>query len=83
MRAHRMDVTSRTGMRQNIAFQFGATDSATERADEGVDRINDMTAGPGPHFVTGAVWRHPPDSIRLIQGVQGAAAPVKKAITIG
>jgi threonine dehydrogenase-like Zn-dependent dehydrogenase len=41
--------------RQKLALEFGATDIVTERGDEGVARIRDMTDGLGAHSVVEAV----------------------------
>jgi threonine dehydrogenase-like Zn-dependent dehydrogenase len=42
---------SRQATRQKLAREFGATDIVTERGDEGVARIMDMTDGIGADFV--------------------------------
>ncbi len=47
MGAERIIVMSRHETRQKIAVEFGATDIVTERGDEGVDRIKDLTKGIG------------------------------------
>ena len=41
--------------RQKLALEFGATDIVTERGEEGVARIKDMTGGYGAHSVIEAV----------------------------
>ncbi len=46
---------SRHETRQKLALEFGATDIVTERGDEGVARIKDMTDGLGAHSVIEAV----------------------------
>ena len=46
---------SRHEPRQKLALEFGATDIVTERGDEGVARIKDMTDGLGAHSVIEAV----------------------------
>jgi threonine dehydrogenase-like Zn-dependent dehydrogenase len=46
---------SRHEPRQEIARQFGATSIITERGDEGVARIKDLTNGLGAHCVIEAV----------------------------
>jgi len=46
---------SRHAARQQLAREFGATDIVTERGDEGVARIKDMTEGLGAHSVVEAV----------------------------
>jgi threonine dehydrogenase-like Zn-dependent dehydrogenase len=47
MGAERIIVMSRHETRQKIAREFGATDIVTERGDEGVARIKDLTKGVG------------------------------------
>ena len=51
MGAERIIVMSRHESRQKLAHEFGATDIVTERGDEGVARIKDMTDGLGAHSV--------------------------------
>jgi threonine dehydrogenase-like Zn-dependent dehydrogenase len=46
---------SRHEDRQKLGIAFGATDIVTERGDEGVARIKDMTDGLGAHSVIEAV----------------------------
>jgi threonine dehydrogenase-like Zn-dependent dehydrogenase len=41
--------------RQKLALEFGATDIVTERGDEGVAKIKDLTDGLGAHSVVEAV----------------------------
>jgi threonine dehydrogenase-like Zn-dependent dehydrogenase len=55
MGAERIIVMSRHDDRQRLAREFGATDIVTERGDEGVARIKDMTNGLGAHSVIEAV----------------------------
>ncbi|WP_216326459.1 zinc-dependent alcohol dehydrogenase family protein [Deinococcus aestuarii] len=55
MGAERIIMMSRHEDRQRLARTFGATDIVTERGDEGVARIKDMTAGLGAHSVIEAV----------------------------
>jgi threonine dehydrogenase-like Zn-dependent dehydrogenase len=55
MGAERIIMMSRHEQRQKLAVEFGATDIVTERADEGVARIKDMTNGLGAHSVIEAV----------------------------
>jgi len=55
MGAERIIVMSRHTSRQNLAREFGATDVVTERGDEGVARIKDLTGGLGAHSVIEAV----------------------------
>ena len=51
MGAERIIAMSRHGIRQQLAREFGATDIVTERGDEGVARIKDMTNGIGADSV--------------------------------
>ncbi|MFN8475373.1 MAG: zinc-dependent alcohol dehydrogenase family protein [Anaerolineae bacterium] len=53
--AERIIAMSRHESRQKLALEFGATDIVTERGDEGVARIKDMTNGLGAHSVVEAV----------------------------
>jgi threonine dehydrogenase-like Zn-dependent dehydrogenase len=53
--AARIVMMSRHAARQKLAREFGATDIVTERGDEGVARIKDMTDGLGAHSVVEAV----------------------------
>jgi len=46
---------SRHESRQKLATEFGATDIVTERGDEGVARIKNLTDGLGAHSVIEAV----------------------------
>ena len=55
MGAERIIMMSRHEDRQRLAREFGATDIVTERGDEGVARIKDMTNGLGAHSVVEAV----------------------------
>ena len=55
MGAERIIVMSRHEARQKLAREFGATDIVTERGDEGVAKIKDMTDGLGAHSVVEAV----------------------------
>jgi threonine dehydrogenase-like Zn-dependent dehydrogenase len=55
MGAERIVVMSRHADRQQLAREFGATGIVTERGDEGVARIKDMTDGLGAHSVIEAV----------------------------
>ena len=45
MGAERIIAMSRHESRQKLALEFGATDIVTERGDEGVARIKEMTDG--------------------------------------
>ena len=49
--AGRIIVMSRHGSRQKLAREFGATDIVTERGDEGVAHIKELTAGIGADAV--------------------------------
>jgi threonine dehydrogenase-like Zn-dependent dehydrogenase len=53
--AERIIAMSRHEPRQKLALEFGATDIVTERGDEGVARIKDLTDGLGAHSVIEAV----------------------------
>ncbi|AHG89462.1 Alcohol dehydrogenase zinc-binding domain protein [Gemmatirosa kalamazoonensis] len=55
MGAERIILMSRHADRQRLGREFGATDIVTERGDEGVARIKDMTGGLGAHSVIEAV----------------------------
>jgi threonine dehydrogenase-like Zn-dependent dehydrogenase len=55
MGAERVIAMSRHEDRQRLAREFGATDIVTERGNEGVARIKDMTDGLGAHSVIEAV----------------------------
>lgn len=55
MGAERIILMSRHEDRQKLGRDFGATDIVTERGDEGVARIKDMTDGLGAHSVIEAV----------------------------
>jgi threonine dehydrogenase-like Zn-dependent dehydrogenase len=51
MGAERIIAMSRHAPRQKLAREFGATDIVTERGDEGVERIKDLTKGVGADSV--------------------------------
>jgi threonine dehydrogenase-like Zn-dependent dehydrogenase len=53
--AERIIAMSRHEERQRLALEFGATDIVTERGDEGVARVKEMTGGYGAHSVIEAV----------------------------
>ena len=53
--AERIIAMSRHAPRQKLAMEYGATDIVTERGDEGVARIKDLTDGLGAHSVIEAV----------------------------
>jgi threonine dehydrogenase-like Zn-dependent dehydrogenase len=53
--AERIIAMSRHAPRQRLATEFGATDIVTERGDDGVARIKELTNGLGAHSVVEAV----------------------------
>jgi threonine dehydrogenase-like Zn-dependent dehydrogenase len=53
--AERIIAMSRHESRQKLALEYGATDIVTERGDEGVARIKELTGGLGAHSVVEAV----------------------------
>lgn len=53
--AERIIMMSRHEDRQKLALEFGATDIVSERGDEGVAMIREMTGGLGAHSVIEAV----------------------------
>jgi threonine dehydrogenase-like Zn-dependent dehydrogenase len=53
--AERIIAMSRHEDRQKLALEYGATDIVTERGDDGVARIKDLTGGLGAHSVIEAV----------------------------
>jgi threonine dehydrogenase-like Zn-dependent dehydrogenase len=53
--AERIIAMSRHEPRQQLALEFGATDIVTERGDEGVAQIKELTGGLGAHSVIEAV----------------------------
>jgi threonine dehydrogenase-like Zn-dependent dehydrogenase len=53
--AERIVIFSRHESRQRLAQEFGATDIVTERGDDGVARIKELTNGLGAHSVIEAV----------------------------
>jgi threonine dehydrogenase-like Zn-dependent dehydrogenase len=53
--AERIIAMSRHEPRQKLAREFGATDIVTERGDEGVARVKELTGGLGAHSVIEAV----------------------------
>jgi threonine dehydrogenase-like Zn-dependent dehydrogenase len=53
--AERIIAMSRHEPRQKLAMEYGATDLVTERGDDGVARIKDLTNGLGAHSVIEAV----------------------------
>ena len=55
MGAERIIAMSRHEDRQKLAREFGATDIVTERGDDGVAKIKELTGGLGAHSVIEAV----------------------------
>jgi threonine dehydrogenase-like Zn-dependent dehydrogenase len=55
MGAEQIIMMSRHEARQKLAREFGATDIVTERGDDGVAKIKEMTNGLGAHSVVEAV----------------------------
>ncbi|MCA4135407.1 zinc-dependent alcohol dehydrogenase family protein [Arthrobacter sp. M4] len=53
--AEKIIAMSRHESRQKLALEFGATDIVTERGDEGVERIKELTGGVGADSVIEAV----------------------------
>ncbi len=53
--AERIIAMSRHSERQRLAREFGATDIVTERGDEGVGKIKELTGGLGAHSTVEAV----------------------------
>jgi threonine dehydrogenase-like Zn-dependent dehydrogenase len=53
--AERIIAMSRHEPRQKLALEFGATDIMTERGDEGVAAVKELTSGLGAHSVIEAV----------------------------
>jgi threonine dehydrogenase-like Zn-dependent dehydrogenase len=53
--AERIIAMSRHESRQKLALEFGATDLVTERGDEGVATVKELTGGLGAHSVIEAV----------------------------
>lgn len=49
--AERVIAMSRHETRQKLALEFGATDIVTERGDDGVERVKDLTGGLGADSV--------------------------------
>ena len=53
--AERIIAMSRHQPRQQLALEYGATDIVTERGDDGVQQVKDLTDGLGAHSVIEAV----------------------------
>ncbi|MFI6037996.1 zinc-dependent alcohol dehydrogenase family protein [Streptomyces sp. NPDC051315] len=56
--AERIIVMSRHASRQKLALEFGATDIVTERGEEGVARVKELTNGIGADSVLECVGTH-------------------------
>src|SRR6266567_5845420 len=56
--AERIIAMSRHEPRQKLALEFGATDIVTERGNEGVAAVKELTNGLGAHSVIEAVGTH-------------------------
>jgi threonine dehydrogenase-like Zn-dependent dehydrogenase len=56
--AQRIVIFSRHEDRQKLAVEFGATDIITQRGDEGVTRLKQLTGGLGAHSAIEAVGTH-------------------------
>jgi threonine dehydrogenase-like Zn-dependent dehydrogenase len=92
--AERIIAMSRHEERQKLALEFGATDIVTERGDEGVARIKDMTDGlesmmqairstrPGGHVgFVGVTWEVQLPGMELFFAavhLHGGPAPVRR-----
>src|SRR5258705_3277922 len=68
MGAARIIAMSRHPSRQKLALEFGATDIVTERGDEGVARIKDLTSGVGADSVLECVGTQE----SMMQAIQSA-----------
>ena len=68
--AERIIAMSRHDVRQALAKEFGATDIVTERGDEGVARIKELTGGLGAHSVIEAVGTQE----SMLQAIRSARA---------
>jgi threonine dehydrogenase-like Zn-dependent dehydrogenase len=66
--AERIIAMSRHPTRQKLALEFGATDIVTERGDEGVARIKDLTNGIGADSVLECVGTQE----SMMQAIQSA-----------
>src|SRR6201986_603819 len=66
--AERIVAMSRHEPRQKLALEFGATDIVTERGDDGVATIKELTGGLGAHSVIEAVGTQE----SMLQAVQSA-----------
>jgi threonine dehydrogenase-like Zn-dependent dehydrogenase len=68
MGAERIIAMSRHHARQKLAREFGATDIVTERGDEGVERIKQLTNGAGADSVLECVGTQE----SMMQAIQSA-----------
>ena len=66
--AERIIAMSRHEPRQKLALEFGATEVVTERGDDGVAIINELTGGLGAHSVIEAVGTQE----SMLQAIQSA-----------
>jgi threonine dehydrogenase-like Zn-dependent dehydrogenase len=66
--AERIIAMSRHESRQKLALEFGATDIVTERGDDGVATIKELTGGLGAHSVIEAVGTQE----SMLQAIQSA-----------
>lgn len=73
MGAERIIAMSRHADRQKIASEFGATDIVTERGEEGVERIKDLTGGLGAHAVLECVGTQE-SMLQAIRAARGGGA---------
>lgn len=72
--ADRIIAMSRHESRQQLAREFGATDIVTERGDEGVAKIKELTGGLGAHSTIEAVGTQ--ESLRQAIGATRAGGHV-------
>ena len=70
MGAERIIAMSRHEPRQKLALEFGATDIVTERGDEGVERIKELTGGVGADSVLECVGTQE----AMLQAIRSARA---------
>src|SRR6201996_2218817 len=66
--AERIIAMSRHESRQKLALEFGATDIVTERGDDGVATVKELTGGLGAHSVIEAVGTQE----SMLQAIQSA-----------
>ena len=65
--AERIIAMSRHESRQDLALEFGATDIVTERGDDGVATVRELTGGLGAHSVIeGMRWLRAADGIGVV-----------------